>query len=226
MTDRPSIAQRLVNVGWQRKTSVGAVGVALLAIGVFVALSAPPPSHAVAPAGIASPLLENDVLADVRAAQASNDENDAALHCFGSAINFFEPGLTVEPTPHKVTGYLNAGTELSPTTPCSSPTGVPYTGFTAIIRGSGEMACTTVRGLVGEATGIWEIIWDNGDESTARWTAVAYGALPVIEATITEGELAGATILQEGVPTSITGSCVADPVTSMGYSGVATFVLP
>ncbi len=226
----PRIAQRLTEVCWRLRVPLGGVCLAVLAIGVFVALAAGPPSADVVAAhrGSAAPL---DALpSDSAPASVSNpaprvpQTDNADLHCFGSAVLFFQPGLTEEPSPQTITGYMNAGTELSPTTPCSSATGVPYKGGTAMIKGSGELACTAARGTLGNAQGTAEIIWDNGDESTAEWKAISYGALPVVEVKITDGELKGSTVYQEGVPTSITGNCVESPVTSLGASGVATIV--
>lgn len=211
-----NLSDRLDDIGGRLEKPLGVVCLALMAVGVFVAGTVMPPQGAVASAGIESPVRPN--------APRAPQTDDADLHCFGSAILFFSPGLTEEPSPQTITGWMNAGNELSPTTPCSSATGIPYKGGTAQIKGTGTLACTAARGTLGDAQGTAEIDWDNGDESKAEWKAVSYGALPVVEVTITEGELKGSTVYQEGVPTSITGNCVESPVTSLGASGVATIV--
>lgn len=208
----------VVEATWRQKVPVMVACLALVTSGLFaVAAFGPSANDAAGDEGIE--LLGQRIQAP-RVPQTDN----ADLHCFGSAVLFFNPGLTVEPTPQTITGYMNAGNELSPTTPCSSATGIPYKGGTAEIKGSGTLACTAARGTLGNAEGTAEIIWDNGDESSATWSAISYGALPVVEVKITEGELKGSTVYQEGVPTSITGNCVLNPVTSLGASGVATII--
>lgn len=214
--ERP--AGPVVEGTWGRRVPVMVACLALVTSGLF-AVSAVGPLANDATGNEGIELLGQRIQAP-RAPQTDN----ADLHCFGSAVLFFNPGLEVEPTPQTITGWMNAGTELSPTTPCSSATGIPYKGGTAEIKGSGTLACTAARGTLGNAEGTAEILWDNGDESTAEWSAISYGALPVVEVKITDGELKGATVYQEGVPTSITGNCVANPVTSLGASGVATVV--
>lgn len=218
---RPSVPQRLTHFGWRLKLPLAALSVGLLAVGVLLALTATPPSGDVAAAGIATPEPAQDLSAEDRAVQPETDK--AELHCFGSAVMFFEPGLTEEPSPQTITGYRNFGTDLSPTTPCSSPTGIPYKGGRIDFKGSGELACAASGGTLGEVQGMGEIIWDNGDETTAEWTAVSYGALPVEQWTMTDGELEGMKMYVEGVPDSISGNCAENSVTSIGHSGVATW---
>ena len=210
------IPQRLTDVGWRLEGPLAAVCLGLLAAGVVAALAVVQPAD--------GKLLAAPAHGALAAAPRVPQTDNADLHCFGSAVLFFNPGLTEEPSPQTITGWMNAGNELSPTTPCSSATGIPYKGGTAQIKGAGTLACTAARGTLGDAQGTAEIDWDNADESKAEWKAVSYGALPVVEVTITEGELKGATVYQEGVPTSITGNCVESPVTSLGASGVATIV--
>ncbi len=148
------------------------------------------------------------------------------LNCFGSAILNFDPGLSVGAEPQQITGSMRGGTALSSTTPCSSATGVPYKGGVAEIRGTGELGCAAVgsTGLVGEASGTAHIVWDNGDTSVAEWSAASYGALPVVDISITDGALKGAQVFQQGTVTGLTGNCATEPLTRGGFSGAATLI--
>jgi hypothetical protein len=45
--------------------------------------------------------------------------------------------------------------------------------------------------------------------------------VPVVNVTLTEGALAGASVVVGGVPTSVTGNCALNPITNLGFGGVA-----
>lgn len=153
-------------------------------------------------------------------ATRSIQAGDTDLTCPDAANLHFEPGLSPQTQPQKITGTLRIGTESSPATPCSSLSGVPYKGAVGVIEGTGDLGCTATS-LTGGAQGTVDITWDNGDTSVVEWEATTYGAAPVLTATFTEGALEGSTIVQEGLPTGISGTCVLNPITSGGFSGTA-----
>ncbi len=79
------------------------------------------------------------------------------------------PGLGLFPQTVQIGGQAYAGTALSPLTPCSSVlTGVPYTGASGPVIGSGTLACVTVgaAGLTGSASGTVPLTFNNGDTGT------------------------------------------------------------
>ncbi len=104
-------------------------------------------------------------------------------------------------------------------------TGVPYTGGTANVVGSGLLGCALIgpSGLAGNLSGTLPIMWNNGDTSTIMWSATFAAVVPVASATVTSGALQGATMLVTPLPTALTGNCLT-PVTSISFSGVAAFV--
>lgn len=153
-------------------------------------------------------------------AERAVQQDRVDLTCPDAANLRFEPGLTPQTQTQKITGKLFAGTEYSPAAPCSSASGIPYKGAVGIIEGTGELSCTATS-VTGGASGTVDITWDNGDQSVVEWEATSYGAAPVLTATFTEGALEGYQIVQEGVPTGISGTCVPSPITSGGFSGTA-----
>lgn len=214
---RPRIPRRLIAVGRQARTPLAAVCLGVLALGLFVALESAQPSEAeAAPAGIGSPALTSGLPGSVAA-----QEEPMELHCPGTALLNFEPGVGPTPEHQKVTGEMRGGTDMDPKTPCTSPTGVPYQGGTAELEGAGEIGCAAA-GAVMDIAGTAEIFWDNGDTSKAVWSVVSYGAAPVVDVRITEGALAPAQVYQQGTPTGFNGNCTeTSPMTSASFTGVA-----
>lgn len=215
---RPSVTQRLADIGWQGRAPLAAVCLGVLALGVFVALASTQPSDAdVAAAGVVAPVV---AATDLPGSVAAQEEGGMELHCPGTALLHFEPGVTAEPTHQTVTGEMRGGTEMDPRMPCTSPTGVPYQGGIAEIKGAGEIGCASA-GPVMDIAGTADIIWDNGDESKAVWSVVSYGAAPVVDVRIIEGVLAPAQVFQQGTPTGFNGNCAETPLTSASFTGVA-----
>ena len=66
--------------------------------------------------------------------------------------------------------------------------------------------------------------WDNGETSTVAWSLTALPPVPVFNATITSGALAGSTSLAAGVPTGFNGNCLLAPWTSLSGAGVIAFI--
>lgn len=163
--------------------------------------------------------------ADLTAPEVPGAEVPGAdLTCVMSGTATISPGVTLLPESQEVSIHLQGGTAALPATPCTSVTGLPYQGFTAEATGSGEIACSaTAFGERLAGTGV--VTWDNGDTSTVVWSLTTVTLLPVIDIEITEGPLAGSTLALGGVvPTSFTGNCVLNPVTSFGFSGVSVAV--
>jgi hypothetical protein len=154
------------------------------------------------------------------AQSASGDIVDLA--CPLSATIHFVPGLTLVPQPVEISGSAAAGTSVSPATPCSSVTGVPYTGASGPVTGTGTVACVTT-GLSGSANGTLPITWNNGDASMITWSVTVGGAVPTVSAQVTSGELTGSRILVAPVPTGINGNCLLAPLTSVSFTGVVEF---
>lgn len=147
----------------------------------------------------------------------------ADLTCVISATAHFSPGISLLSQSEKVTGEVQGGTAVSPATPCTSLTGVPYQGFTMKLTGSGSMACSTAA-LQGGASGTAEVTWNTGATSTLDWSVTTAAMVPVVNVTITSGALAGARVAVAGAPASLTGNCVLDPITSAGFAGAAEFL--
>jgi hypothetical protein len=138
------------------------------------------------------------------------------------------PGLTLFPQTIQIGGQANAGTTLSPLTPCTSVlTGVPYVGASGPVIGSGTLACVTVgaAGLTGSASGTVPLTFDNGDTGTINWSITLGGAVPVVTGTISGGTLDGSTLalIPAGV-TGLTGNCLLAPVTSFTIVGLAVVI--
>jgi hypothetical protein len=138
------------------------------------------------------------------------------------------PGLGLFPQTIQIGGQANAGTALSPLTPCTSVlTGVPYTGASGPVIGSGTLACVTVgaAGLTGSASGTVPLTFNNGDTGTINWSITVGGAVPVVTGTISGGPLDGSTlVLVPAAVTGLTGNCVLAPVTSFTIAGLAVVV--
>ena len=140
---------------------------------------------------------------------------------FTATINF-SPGLTLVPRPQQITGSASAGTSIPSAIPCSSLTGVPYTGASGLVSGSGTLACVATD-LSGGVSGTLPITWNNGDTSTITWSASVAGLVPTVSAQVTSGPLTGSSIIVLPIPTGLTGSCIV-PLTSVSFAGLLTFV--
>ncbi|MGH9162433.1 MAG: hypothetical protein ACRD2X_20905 [Vicinamibacteraceae bacterium] len=157
------------------------------------------------------------------AAQAPPTAPVTDLLCPIAATVRIAPGITLLAQPQQLTGHVQGGTAVSPLTPCTSLTGVPYQGFTMELTGTGGMACS-IAALEGGLSGTAQVTWDNGDTSTVDWSVTTVAMVPVVNVTVTDGALAGASVIVGGVPTSLTGNCVLNPVTGVGFGGVAEFL--
>lgn len=157
------------------------------------------------------------------AAQEAPDASVADLACPISATAQFTPGISLLSQPQELTGEVQGGTAVSPATPCTSLTGIPYQGFTMELTGTGHMACGTAA-LDGGASGTAQVTWDNGDTSTLEWSITTVAMVPVVNVTLTDGALSGANVVVAGVPTSLTGNCVLNPITGAGFVGTAEFL--
>lgn len=157
--------------------------------------------------------------------QASGQPTTGAdLECPDAATLHFEPGLTSTPQRQTISGILQVGTALSPSTPCTSATGIPYQGATGKIEGTGVLGCTAAPGVM-EAHGTVDVVWDNGDKSVVSWETVTYGAVPTVRAKFVEGPLKGSEVIQEAVPTGVTGNCGATrPLTDGGFTGTVQVI--
>ena len=163
------------------------------------------------------------VTASTASAAPGTSGGGADLTCAISATAHFTPGIGLLSQSEQLTGEVKGGTALSPATPCTSLTGVPYQGFTMKLTGTGHMACSTAA-LQGGASGTAQVTWDNGDTSTLRWSITTVAMVPVVDVTLTGGALAGSTVVVAGAPTSLTGNCVLNPISSAGFVGTAEFL--
>lgn len=144
---------------------------------------------------------------------------------FALTVNF-TPGLGLVGQSQHITGVATAGTSVSALTPCSSVvTGVPYTGGTGQVSGTGTLACVSVGlgGLTGSANGTVAATWNNGDTSTFTWSVSVGGAVPIINASVTGGALQGATLSFVPTLTGLTGNCLLAPVTTLTFAGIVVF---
>lgn len=141
------------------------------------------------------------------------------LTCPGAANVLFSPGLTPIPQLQTVSGEVRGGSALSAATPCLSMGGTPYSGAIGQLSGSGVVGC-----IGGAAGGTIDITWNNGDTSIITWRLAAIPPVPILDARVTSGALAGATVLLAGIPTAFTGLCGLNPVTSVSGVGVAEFI--
>jgi hypothetical protein len=155
-------------------------------------------------------------------AKSPDAETPTDLTCAISATAEFSPGITLLSRQQQLTGSVQGGTALSPATPCTSLSGVPYQGFTMELNGAGDRACGTAA-LTGGVSGTARVTWDNGDTSMLEWSVTTAAMVPVPEVTVTDGALAGATVVVAGAPTSLTGNCLLNDVTKAGFAGVAEF---
>ncbi len=148
------------------------------------------------------------------------------LVCPLAATINFSPGLTLLSKPVQISGTASAGTAVSSATPCSSVlTGVPYTGATGSVAGTGTLGCTLLGpgGLAGNASGTLPITWNNGDTSTITWSATLVAVIPTVTASVTSGALAGSTLVVAPLPTGLTGNCLTSPITSLSFAGLVAF---
>lgn len=145
----------------------------------------------------------------------------ADLTCAVSTHLNFEPGVTPTEETQQITGTMYIGTSMSTPTACDSPTGIPYQGGIAQIKGTGRLSCGDT-GLVEEPTGTWDVTWDNGDTSTAEWRSTA----SVTQAEFTRGALMGATAIDESTLTAVTGDCFTEPMTRAVFNGTLHVSLP
>lgn len=152
----------------------------------------------------------------------------ADLLCPFSLRIDLNPGITLAPQSEQIGGQANAGTSLSPLTPCSSlVSGVPYTGAAGPVTGTGTLSCVTVgaAGLTGGASGTVPLTFNNGDTSTIAWSVTVGGLLPVVTATFIGGALDGAAlVLVPAALTGLSGNCVLAPIRSLTVVGLAVVV--
>lgn len=147
------------------------------------------------------------------------------LVCPFAATATATPGVGLLPSAQTFGGAGAVGT-LG--VPCSSVlSATPYTSGTATVTGSGILGCVNVGvgGLVGNATLVISITWNNGDMSTvtAHLTA-APGPVFVLTASVTSGALQGSTVtISPPIPTGLTGNCLLSPVTSISALGLIAF---
>lgn len=146
------------------------------------------------------------------------------LTCPLAATINFTPGLTVTSQSVQITGTATAGTSVSPGTPCSSATGVPYTGASGPVSGTGTLGCVTVgfSGLTGSASGTLPVTWNNSDRSTITWSVTIGGAAPAVTASVTAGKLKGSTVTVVAGPNGLNGNC-ADQLTTVDFVGTVEF---
>lgn len=159
-------------------------------------------------------------LAAEPAAAEETGDPIADLTCAFAGDFEWNPGVGLLPQPQKIFGVVKGGTKLSPATPCTSLTGVPYQGWTVKLTGDGNMGCTTAL-LAGGMSGGGTLTWDNGDTSTVEWSLQSVALVPIVNFTITGGALAGTSVLPAPVVTSFSGNCALTPFTHMGIAGVS-----
>ncbi len=148
----------------------------------------------------------------------------ADLTCVMAGNAEITPGVSLlDNQEQQVEGVVKGGSEVSPLTPCTSVTGIPYKGFTMVGGGSGTTTCSTAL-LGGKLHGTGEVTWDNGDTSTVDWTLTLVGPAPVVDATIRSGALEGATLVVAAAPSSFTGNCALNPLTELGFDGAVEIV--
>ena len=148
------------------------------------------------------------------------------LVCPFAATIHFSPGLGLAAAPQQITGTTAYGTSASPMTPCSSVlTGVPYTGATGLVSGTGTLGCVAVGlgGVLASASGTVQVTWNNGDASTITFSVTVGGLVTSIDASVTSGALKGSRVALAGVPTGLTGNCIT-PLTGLGVSGLLPFI--
>ena len=156
------------------------------------------------------------VLVVVGGARVASAQPFADLVCAGGGLGRLDPGATLTASPQHLTAEIRAGTAASPLTPCSSVTGVPYTGATFVLDGTGNLGC-----LSGKVSGTAVVTWDNGEVSTANWSLnLPLFVLPIFDFRFIAGPLAGARASLLGAPTGFGGNCVSHPLTRLGGVGV------
>ena len=148
--------------------------------------------------------------------QAASAQQFVDLTCIGAGSGSAVPGVTLTPAPQHITAVLKVGSALSPATPCTSLTGIPYAGVTFEMEGSGVLGC-----LSGSLAGTAKLTWDNGDTANAGWSLnLPLFVLPIYEFHITDGPLAGTRVTGIGVPTGFAGNCVTHPLVRLGGAGI------
>lgn len=160
------------------------------------------------------------ITASPAAAQEAPDVPVVDLTCVISGTAQISPGIGLLSQPQELTGKVQGGTAVSPATPCTSLTGVSYQGFTMELTGTGHMGCLTAA-LEGGMSGTGEVTWDNGDTSAVDWSFTTVAMVPVVNVTLTDGALAGSSVVVAGLPTSLTGNCTLNPITDLGFGGAA-----
>lgn len=140
------------------------------------------------------------------------------LTCAISGTADISPGVTLLGQDQDVSLDVQGGTAVSPATPCTSVTGVKYQGFTVDMSGTGAMSCS-VTAFRGSLSGTGRVTWDNGDTSTAVFKITTVAMVPVVDVRLSKGALAGSRVLIVGIATSLTGNCVLNPITGLGYTG-------
>ncbi len=143
-------------------------------------------------------------------------QQPADLTCVGAGSGRIDPGITLQTTPQHITVELKAGSLVSPATPCTSLTGVPYAGATFLLDGTGNLGC-----LSGRVTGTAVVTWDTGEVSTGTWSLnLPIFLLSIFQFRIIDGPLEGAQALLLGAPTGLAGNCITHPLTRLGGVGL------
>ncbi len=167
------------------------------------------------------------VVLPVLGAAQSASAQAVDLMCPFAATFTASPGVSLAPGPQTFAGDLAVGTSVSPATPCSSIlTGVPYTGGTVEVSGTGTLGCVNVGlGGLASASLAGTVTWNNGDTSTvtAELTA-APGPVFLLTIKVPGGALQGSTVVGVPLPTGFTGNCLLTPATGISAVGVAAFL--
>ncbi len=133
------------------------------------------------------------------------------------------PGVGLIAHNVQLSGTATAGTPGSPVACSSFLSGTPYAGGSGPITGSGQLSCIGlgVTGLTGHVAGTIPITWNDGDHSTISWSLTATAlAAPILQLTVTGGELQGASGVMVPVPTGINGNCLLSPIKTLSLTGV------
>jgi hypothetical protein len=163
------------------------------------------------------------------AAPAARALDTELLSCPVASSIDFTPGLTLTTQTVSFSGTLVGGTKLNAATPCSSPTGVPFVGATATVTGSGQLACVATPAVTGTVSGTIQLKWFDAedkhvDNSTITFTATVGGAIPILDADITNGAFAGGIVTAQPVLTGVNGNCLLDPVNAASFAATAEFL--
>jgi hypothetical protein len=157
------------------------------------------------------------------------------LLCGFSGTITFDPGVTLVAGPQAIGGELRLGNKSTLGIDCSSLSLPIVAGETVgtEIDGDGVIGCLPGVQLSGGASGTITVRWydGNGDSlgtSIAEWTAAVQGLVPVVTIEVVGGTYAPLigtdVVVTSVVPTSINGSCVFDPIVSIGFTATSVFL--